>query len=82
LAPWPQASPRRAGANIEASVTEKEGAMATPASPRKPQTHEEPEITQEESVPTDGRDLEGEKLMKKVRNKKLEDPPGEEKTED
>lgn len=44
-------------------------------------THEEPEITQEESVPTDGRDVEGEKLMKDVVNHKLEQKPGEEKTD-
>lgn len=42
-------------------------------------THEEPEITQEESVPTDGRDVEGEELMKDVVNHKLEQKPGEEK---
>ncbi|WP_295981336.1 hypothetical protein [uncultured Variovorax sp.] len=35
---------------------------------------EEPEVTQEESVPTDGRDVEGEKLMKGVTNKKLHEP--------
>ena len=42
--------------------------------------HEEPEITQEESVPTDGRDVEGEALMKDVGNKKLEQQPGEERS--
>jgi hypothetical protein len=42
--------------------------------------HEEPEITQEESVPTDGRDVEGEELMKDVGNKKLEQQPGEERS--
>jgi hypothetical protein len=42
-------------------------------------THEEPEITQEEAVPNDGRDVEGEKLMKEVSNDKLEEKPGEEK---
>lgn len=36
-------------------------------------THEEPEITQEESVPSDGRDIEGERLMKEVGNRKLQD---------
>jgi len=36
--------------------------------------HEEPEITQEESVPSDGRDIEGEEMMKQVVNRKLEDP--------
>jgi hypothetical protein len=42
-------------------------------------THEEPEITQEEAVPNDGRDVEGEKLMKEVSNDKLKEKPGEEK---
>ncbi|WP_206179830.1 hypothetical protein [Variovorax sp. RKNM96] len=42
--------------------------------------HEEPEITQEESVPSDGRDTEGEEMMKKVGNRKLhEQGPAEEK---
>lgn len=36
-------------------------------------SHEEPEVTQEESVPTDGRDTEGEALMKDVGNRKLHD---------
>ena len=39
----------------------------------KPSGHEEPEVTQEESVPSDGRDTEGEQLMKQVRNGKLHD---------
>ncbi|ODU13963.1 MAG: hypothetical protein BGP22_08670 [Variovorax sp. 67-131] len=43
--------------------------MPTP----KPAHHEEPEVTQEESVPSDGRDAEGERLMKDVRNSKLHD---------
>ncbi|WP_432725281.1 hypothetical protein [Variovorax sp. W6] len=34
---------------------------------------EEPEVTQEESVPSDGRDIEGEELMKQVTNRKLHD---------
>ncbi|KQW54147.1 hypothetical protein [Variovorax sp. Root411] len=41
-----------------------------------PATHsarEEPELTQEESVPTDGRDIEGERLMKDVSNRKLQE---------
>ena len=43
--------------------------------------HEEPEITQEESVPSDGTDTEGEKLMKDVRNHKLHDAgPAEDRT--
>lgn len=56
--------------------------MTTPAKPRPPEQHDEPEITQEEAVPTDGKDVEGEEMMKKVRNKKLEEQPGEEKSED
>lgn len=53
------------------------------APPQKSATlHEEPEITQEEAVPSDGKDTEGEKLMKKVRNPKLDQAPGEERTED
>jgi hypothetical protein len=36
-------------------------------------THEEPEITQEESVPSDGLDTEGQRLMKDVGNSKLHD---------
>lgn len=43
--------------------------MSTP----KPAPHEEPEVTQEESVPSDGRDVEGEELMKNVGNGKLRD---------
>lgn len=43
--------------------------MSTP----KPSPHEEPEVTQEESVPTDGRDTEGEALMKDVHNRELHD---------
>ena len=56
--------------------------MTTPAKPSPPEHQDEPEITQEESVPTDGKDVEGEAMMKKVRNKKLEEQPGEEKSED
>ncbi len=43
---------------------------STPSSTHDP----EPEITREESVPNDGRDIEGEALMKEVRNKKLKEP--------
>ncbi|MCR6474756.1 hypothetical protein NU688_01205 [Variovorax sp. ZS18.2.2] len=47
----------------------------------KARPHEEPEITQEESVPSDGRDAEGEELMKQVKNRKLHDEgSSEEKT--
>ncbi len=38
-------------------------------------SHEEPEITQEESVPLDGRDHDGEEMMKQVKNPRLEEAP-------
>ena len=44
-----------------------------PTTLRSPRPSDEPDITQEESVPNDGRDVEGEALMKAVENKKLED---------
>ncbi|MBT2335243.1 hypothetical protein J7E49_15160 [Variovorax paradoxus] len=47
--------------------------MNTPSPKRSKRSPDEPEITQEESVPTDGKDTEGEELMKKVENKKLQD---------
>ena len=54
-----------------------------PAPRRRERSPDEPEITQEESVPTDGRDTEGEEQMKKVGNKKLQDPgDAERKTPD
>lgn len=56
--------------------------MNTPARPSPTDQRDEPEITQEDSVPTDGKDVEGEEMMKKVRNTKLEEQPGEEKSED
>ena len=37
--------------------------------------NEEPAITQEESVPIDGKDIEGEEMMKSVRNDLLKEPP-------
>ncbi|MET0543084.1 MAG: hypothetical protein ABWZ88_15175 [Variovorax sp.] len=46
------------------------------SSPRTKPYNEEPEITQEESIPSDGPDVEGEAMMKQVRNKKLEQPEG------
>lgn len=46
--------------------------------PTQRSTHEEPEITQEESVPSDGRDAEGERLMEEVSNSKLHDKGGAE----
>ena len=42
----------------------------TPPTPK----HDEPEVTQEESVPSDGKDTEGEAMMKNVQNKKLHEP--------
>lgn len=44
------------------------------------QTHpgkdnEEPQLTQEESVPSDGKDIDGEEMMKAVRNDLLQEPP-------
>ena len=56
--------------------------MTTPPKPTPTAHQDEPEITQEEAVPTDGKDVEGEAMMKKVRNQKLEEQPGEEKSED
>ena len=56
--------------------------MTPSAQPTPPAHQDEPEITQEESVPSDGKDVEGEEMMKKVRNKKLDEQPGEEKSED
>ena len=53
--------------------------MTAPAEHTKSGINEEPEITREEAVPNDGRDVEGEKMMKEVTNKKLEQQPGEEK---
>lgn len=41
--------------------------------PPQPPHRDEPEITQEESLPSDGRDTEGEQAMKDVRNHKLHD---------
>ncbi|MET3376472.1 hypothetical protein ABIC89_005551 [Variovorax boronicumulans] len=45
----------------------------SPPKHRRPAS-DEPEITQEESVPTDGKDAKGEELMKKVGNDKLKEP--------
>jgi hypothetical protein len=55
--------------------TPKPKSASQPASQAAPKhsPHEEPEVTQEESVPTDGRDTEGEKLMEDVGNRKLHD---------
>jgi hypothetical protein len=43
--------------------------------PSKPST-DEPEIDQEEAIPSDGRDVEVEEMMKSVRNDKLDEPLG------
>jgi hypothetical protein len=44
--------------------------------PNEAETHnEEPRPTQEESVPSDGRDVDGEEMMKSVRNDQLKEPP-------
>ncbi len=51
---------------------------STPSTPPASTAPDEPEITQERDVPLDGTDAEGEKLMKEVRNDRLEVPPGEE----
>lgn len=47
--------------------------MTTPAPRKDTHSGEEPEITQEDAVPSDGKDVEGEEMMKKVSNKKLSD---------
>jgi hypothetical protein len=44
---------------------------------QRPSHNEEPEITQEEDVPVDRRDTDGEEMMKEVQNPKLEQPPKE-----
>lgn len=44
---------------------------------QRPSRDEEPEITQEEDVAVDGRDTEGEEMMKEVKNPKLEQKPEE-----
>lgn len=36
-------------------------------------TTDEPEIVQEEAIPSDGKDVEGEEMMKLVSNDKLDD---------
>ena len=51
------------------SASGNRNAAGTPKSNKR----EEPEVTQEESIPSDGRDVEGERLMKKVSNEKLHD---------
>jgi hypothetical protein len=58
---------------IDDTRTEPEEPPMSQPTPAKQSTHEEPEVTQEESVPSDGRDTEGERLMKDVANRKLHD---------
>jgi len=53
--------------------------MNAAAKPEPSSKREEPGITQEEAVPNDGKDIEGEEMMKQVVNEKLEEKPGEEK---
>lgn len=47
--------------------------MTSSSSQRDTDANEEPELTQEDSVPSDGKDVEGERMMKQVSNKKLAD---------
>ncbi|GKT15092.1 hypothetical protein AVHY2522_06970 [Acidovorax sp. SUPP2522] len=47
--------------------------------PKHPHGDDEPEITQEDSVPVDDTDPDDEAMMKEVRNDRLKVPPGEEK---
>lgn len=42
--------------------------------PAKETTNEEPEIVQEESVPTDGKDREGEKMMEELGRQRKQPP--------
>ena len=44
------------------------------ASDKPTKSSDEPEIGSEELVPTDGRDVEGEEMMKEVGNTKLHEP--------
>jgi hypothetical protein len=45
----------------------------TPSTRTKPGDHEEPEITQEESIPSDGKDEVGEKMMEELGREKSKD---------
>jgi len=47
--------------------------MSNKPNPARQSPREEPELANEESVPSDGRDVEGEQLMKEVTNRKLHD---------
>ncbi len=47
--------------------------MTSPSPRRNTPSGEEPELTQEESIPSDGKDVEGEEMMKQVSNNKLAD---------
>ena len=46
-----------------------------PDSQPAPKSNETPDLMHEESVPTDGKDVEGEEMMKSVRNDLLKEPP-------
>jgi len=47
--------------------------MTSSSAQRDTDANEEPELTQEDSVPSDGKDVEGEQMMKQVSNDKLAD---------
>ncbi len=49
--------------------------MPEDRSPTPQAGNEEPEIVQEESVPSDGKDLEGEKLMEEIGRTKADPQP-------
>ncbi|RZL93766.1 MAG: hypothetical protein EOP82_06585 [Variovorax sp.] len=51
--------------------------MKTPT-PAPPTGTDEPEIAQEEDIPSDGTDHAAREMMKEVRNDRLSVPPGEE----
>jgi len=46
---------------------------STPGTRTKPGDNEEPEITQEESIPSDGKDEVGEKMMEELGREKSKD---------
>ncbi|MBT2325038.1 hypothetical protein J7E62_22145 [Variovorax paradoxus] len=49
-----------------------------PASPRRPTTNEEPELAFEESIPSDGKDPEGEKMIDELGKEKPKPKPEKE----
>ncbi len=58
----------------DTSGTQPSDAQTRPADREKP-GKPEADLDREESVPSDGRDVEGEALIKKVRNDQLTNPP-------